>query len=158
MKIQKSDLELIEFVIINSEYRFHEPKDDIEINIRELFSDYELNIYFGTSEPIEDEDNIFNIFIKIDINNGKDPLPGYSIFCEGVGLFKIPNLKTLEDSVANNLLQISSLSISINSIRSYLMNITNYYPFGKFILPSIDMNQLISSKVQEKEAELNDNQ
>lgn len=158
MKIPKSDLELIEFVIINSEYRFHEPKDDIEINIRELFSDYELNIDFGTSEPIEDEDNIFNIFIKIDINNGKDPLPGYSIFCEGVGLFKIPNLKTLEDSVANNLLQISSLSISINSIRSYLMNITNYYPFGKFILPSIDMNQLISSKVQEKESELNDNQ
>ncbi|MCF8223723.1 MAG: protein-export chaperone SecB [Bacteroidales bacterium] len=151
MKIPKSDLELIDFIIINSNYTFQEPKDQESFNVRKVFSDYDINIDFGDTEPNEKEDNIFNFFIKVEINNCEKPLPGYSIFCEGVGLFKISNLKSLNEQIANNLLKISPLSICINNMRSYIMNITTYYPFGKFVLPSVDINNLIKAKIRQQE-------
>ncbi|MDZ7740157.1 MAG: hypothetical protein U5K32_14070 [Bacteroidales bacterium] len=151
MKIPKSDLELIDFIIINSDYTFKQPHEKENTNIRNLFAEYDIEIDFGDTEPAEEEDNIFNVYIKVEINRCEKPLPGYSIFCEGVGLFKIPNLKRLDEQTANNLLKISPLSIIINNMRSYIMNITNYYPFGKYVLPSIDLKSVINSKIKQQE-------
>lgn len=147
MKIPKSNLELVEFAILNSNYKFIEPQE--EIKVKEIFNKYEIEIDFGKKEiKTEEKENFFNVIIKALINQLNEPHPGYQILAEGVSIFRIHNLQEIDNKTLTNLKNISALSIAINNLRNYITNITTYGPFGKFILPAVDVNQLIKSKIE----------
>jgi len=147
MKVAESNLELVEFVITNSNYKFIDPRE--EVNIREIFSKYEIEMDFDKRDiKTEDKEHIFNVIIKGQINQTDQPLPGYQILAEGISVFRIKNPGEINDKTLTNLKNISALSISINNLRNYITNMTTYGPFGKFIFPAIDVNQLIKEKIE----------
>ncbi len=147
MKVSESNLELVEFVITNSNYKFVDPRK--EINIREIFSKYEIELDFGKRDvKTEEDEHLFNVLVKVLINQPDQPQPGYQILVEGISVFRIKNPGQLDDKTLTNLKNISALSISINNLRNYITNMTAYGPFGKFIFPAVDVNQLIKEKIQ----------
>jgi len=147
MKVAESNLELVEFVIINSNYKFIDPGK--EVNIREIFSKYEIEMDFGKRDiKTEEDEHLFNVFVKVLINQSDQPQPGYQILAEGISVFRIKNPGQLDDKTLTNLKNISALSISINNLRNYITNITAYGPFGKYIFPAVDVNQLIRQKME----------
>lgn len=102
-----------------------------------VLADYEIR-------KIKDKSN-FIIGVRIVIN--PDNLEGYSIDVEGVGYFTI-NEEMDEEKIAN-LIHFSALNICIANIRSYIANMTSYFPLGRFNFHAIDMPSLIASKQKE---------
>jgi len=138
MKIKQSPLKLLDFVIINSNYRIIQPSKSI--NLKEAALAYDIDLNYA----IKNDTDFYKIFIKAEINLGPDTKSGYSIFAEGVAIFKIDNNISEDDKKA--LLNYSSVPIALNYLRGYISNLTSYGPFGKYTLPSFDTKDLIIQK------------
>ncbi len=144
MKAPLSPLTLIDFAIVNSNFRFISPPG--AINIKQVAATYEIDIDFAIlADP--DSTNT-RIFIKTAINNVKEPKPGYSIFAEGVGVYRLSNDAALSEEDKQSLLQFSAVSITLNSLRGFISSLTSNAPLGRYILPSIDVISLFRQKAQ----------
>jgi preprotein translocase subunit SecB len=140
MKIKQSPLKVIDFLVINSRLKFTSPSE--EVNIKELFSNYSIDIDFA--KVIQDDN--YQIFMKISVNEDTTPKQvGYSIFAEAVGIFSLVK-EGLSKEEIENYSNYTSLIITINHLRNFISNLTSYGPFNKYVLPSIDMRDLITQK------------
>ncbi|WP_395064955.1 hypothetical protein [Flavobacterium sp.] len=142
MKFVKSQLELIDFFIINTKYKFVDAIEN-NIDVRKLFSEYEMDIDFM---PKIRENNQYFVYIKISINEIENPLPGYSLFVEGVCIFNFNDDEAIEEKIKAEYIWSSGISIAINNLRNYISTQTSYFPFGKFNLPAVDLTSLINEK------------
>lgn len=136
-----SPLKLNDFAIINCNFNFTAPPE--KSNVREIVDEYSLDLDFA----IIKDDDISRVFIKTAINHGDNKLPGYSIFAEGVAIFELTSVNSLSEEDKKSLLQYSGVSIAINSLRGFITSLTANAPFGKYILPSIDVNNLFQQKL-----------
>ncbi|MFN6943850.1 MAG: hypothetical protein ACK4ND_02810 [Cytophagaceae bacterium] len=143
MKAYKSPLVLQNFFLLNHSYHFIEPQDDKNVDISEILNNYNIDIDFSFKNISE---NLFQLFTKININDLEKPFPGYVLFIEGVCIFSFDKQDELTDQEKSNLLHVSGLNICINSLRNNLTITTANGPFGKYILPSIDVNKLLIDK------------
>ena len=152
MEITKSNLEFIDFMVLHTEYVFVEPKK--KLNIREAFNAYHIDVNFDkTREIIKDNVVQFNLHIVVNINTLDKPLPGYQVKAKGVALFRLTLNDNLSKKEETNLKNLSALSITINALRNYVSQLTANGPFGKFVLPAVNVNDLIKSKIEEVKAE-----
>lgn len=141
MKAHFSPLTLVDFVITNNIFKFIPPTE--ESNMKEIAASYEIDIDFAI---LNDTENT-RVFIKIGINNSVDVKPGYSIFSEGVGVFQLSKDANLSEEDKQSLLQYSAVSIAVNSLRGFVSTLTANAPFGRYVLPSIDVNNLFHQKI-----------
>lgn len=142
MKPQLSPLILLDFAIINSSFKFIAPPDNSDI--RKLVSEYLIDIDFAIIQELEST----RVFIKTSVNQSETETPGYSIFAEGVAVFDISKTATLTEDDKKALLQYSAVSIALNSLRGFITSLTANAPFGRYILPSIDVNDLFQQKAK----------
>lgn len=142
MKPQLSPLMLLDFAIINSSFKFIAPPDNSDI--RKIVPDYLIDIDFA----IVQEPESTRVFIKTSVNQSETEFPGYSIFAEGVAVFDISKTATLTEDDRESLLQFSAVSIALNSLRGFISSLTANAPFGRYILPSIDVNDLFRQKAK----------
>jgi preprotein translocase subunit SecB len=144
MKATISPLVFLDFFILQNQYLFIEPNKNI--NAKTLFDKYDIDIDFDFRQ--NDEKQLL-IFVSIGINNVEKHKVGYKIFTQGVALFNIEKLETLEQKDKDSLIFYSSLSIAINNLRNYISNLTVNSPLGKYNLPAIDVNDLHFQKKKE---------
>ena len=149
MKAKFSPLQLLDFKLLESRYEFIIP-DDEEINIKNLFQSYPVDIDFGIGKTnVEGE---IQLFTKIKVNFGKKKsLPGYKLMVEGGGTFRIKDPENVDEGLRNNLSQFSTLNMMINNLRNIMYQITNLGPMGGYLLPPIDISQLFRDKVSQSE-------
>lgn len=140
MKPQSSPLNIVDFAILNFELNFIAPQANQDFDYQRDFKSYELDIDFDINN-----DDFFQVFIKADINRGELKAPGYSIFAEAACIFQINNDR-LNDEQKNSLKDFSTIYIALNSLRGLISSFTANAPFGRYILPSIDLNDLINKK------------
>jgi hypothetical protein len=152
MKPLLSPLILLDFSILNSNFQFIPPEDNNEIG-NELFSDYEIDLDFA----IFTEDDT-KIFVKVAINQIENPAVGYSILAEGVAFFKLDETETISEEDKVSLLQFSGFSITLNSLRGFITALTSIAPLGKYILPSIDVNDAFRQKSERPDAILDEDE
>ena len=146
MIAQKSPLVLETFFIVENRFKFIQPEDEIDNAQTELFDNYEIDLDFTIHHVSDEDDSIirFNVFTKMGVNF-KQPLAGYSTFIEGMGVYSLSKAN-LSSRDIDNLTNLSSVSIMINCLRGVLMDISSNAPFGRYILPSIDVNDLLNQK------------
>lgn len=142
MIVKESPLILNEFLLLNSSYEFIEPKAENGIDINDVYKKYLVDIDYS----IQGDENNANIFVKVEVNNAEDKKCGYSLIFEGVGIFGFNEDSDLNKEEKGNLIFYSAISICISNLRAIIANITAYGPFGRYTLPSIDLNHLIASK------------
>jgi hypothetical protein len=58
----------------------------------------------------------------------------------------------MDEKAIANLIHFSALNICIVNIRSYIANMSSYFPLGRFNFHTIDMPSLITEKQKEKVA------
>lgn len=143
MKAHQSPLTLENFFLLNLDYQVVKPNDDAKVDYSELIDSYEIDIDFA----FQQFDSVnFQLFTKIGVNHIEDPKSGYTLFAEGVCVFTFDNNVELTEGDKSQLLHFSGLNICINSLRNILATTTANGPFGRYILPSIDVNHLLKSK------------
>jgi preprotein translocase subunit SecB len=110
----------------------------------ELFDEYSIDIDFDYSK----NDLFYAIVVQVKINNSEDSpqLGGYSIMVEGTSLFEFNQTDEITNEDKASLLNYSGLSITINYIRGFIATLTSFAPFGRYNLPTIDVNDLLSQK------------
>lgn len=135
MKIKKSILTLTEFWIVESNL-----VSILPLNEKQLYQEISLDIDFDILEA----DEYFKLVLKIEGNKAKKKKVGYSFTIVSEGIFNFT--KKIEEKEMNTLLLFSAVPMMIANVRGYLANITAYSPFGKYLLPSIDMKDLIENK------------
>jgi preprotein translocase subunit SecB len=143
MKAKYSPLEMIAFELLQSYYRFVVPTKKKAINPEVLFSEYEVDIDFNHREIKGDR---IQVFVKVEINNQKNQLAGYSMIFEGMGIFKLTNTQNVSEEVVGNLKYYSSLNIMINTIRNIMFQTSYLGPLGPYNLPTIDILDLFNQK------------
>lgn len=148
MVAKKSPLVLETFFVVENRFKFIQPNDELQNPQTELFDHYEIDLDFSIRPVSEENEPVitFNVFTKVSVNQPKQPLDGYSAFMEVVGAYSLPK-ESLSDKDIENLMSLSALSIMINCLRGVLMDITSNAPLGRYILPSIDVNDLLKQKV-----------
>lgn len=146
---KKSVLELIDFSIIESQYKFVPPTDKShKIDIDDTFRNYDVFIDYMLRS--QDEQHIVirsKVVINPEGDSNDDVLTGYHLLVEGAAIFSLEE-EGLSDEELRNLINFSSVSILISNIRGYIANLTAYAPFGKYILPAIDVRSLINEKAK----------
>jgi preprotein translocase subunit SecB len=145
MKAKFSPLQLLDFKLLESHIEFVVP-DEGELDVKQLFQSYSVDIDFGLQE--NENDHEIQLFTVIQINLGEqETLPGYKIMVEGGGTFRIQNPEELDENLKKNLTQFSTLNMMINNLRNIIYQITNLGPMGGYLLPPIDISQLLRDKV-----------
>ncbi len=145
MIAKESILKIKEFYILNSTCVSLPIKSDTQnTSCGDFMSKYPVEIDFDVRQ--NEDDSMYVVFVKVAINKQKDE--GYSIVAEGCGIFE--KIDVAEDEFINILLN-SGVSICITNLRSYVANITSYYPLGRFNFHSIDMQALLKAKRDEQQ-------
>jgi preprotein translocase subunit SecB len=151
MKAKFSPLQLLDFKLLESHYEFIVPEEE-GFNVKDLFQSYPVDIDFGIGKTeVEGE---IQLFTKIEVNFGKKKsLPGYKLMVEGGGTFRIQDPENVDEGLRNNLSQFSTLNMMINNLRNIMYQITNLGPMGGYLLPPIDISQLLRDKAGEMDKE-----
>lgn len=147
MRITKSPLELIDFFLLDVQYRYISPEGDNPEVETSVFDQYDIDLdYMFQPEKLAQEE--IWVYVRTSINCGAEPLPGYRLFLEGTGHFRAEQQDDITDEVWGALLNQSALGIVINNLRSAMMQLTAHGPFGKYILPSMDLADLHRQKAE----------
>jgi preprotein translocase subunit SecB len=151
MKAKFSPLQLLDFKLLETKYEFIIPGEE-EIDIKDLFQSYLVDIDFEIGKTdVQDE---IRLFTKIEVNfTKKKTRPGYRLMVEGGGTFRIQDPENVDEGLRNNLSQFSTLNMMINNLRNIMYQITNLGPMGGYLLPPIDISQLLRDKAGELEKE-----
>jgi hypothetical protein len=139
MKPETSPLRIIDFAITKLDFEMiftPEPDGDMI----SIFQSYPLEIDFDL-----ERDGYLRTFIKAEINKNKE-IAGYSISAEAVCIFEFDNKEDLPGDVKRSMEGFSTIYIALNSLRGLISSFTANAPFGRYILPSIDLNDLIEKK------------
>lgn len=137
----KSALNLEHFAVLQSHYEFNPPKRSPKDKTK-FFQSYEVDIDFAHHF---DDDGLIRVFVKIGINWSKDSLPGYKLFVEGAGFFRLVNGEiSMHDQ--ESLKFFSTVNLIIGYLRNSLASMTSSAPMGPYLLPAIDLGILFKRK------------
>jgi len=155
MKVEKSELELEDFFVVGFNWACV-PLKNHEDNLPDLsidLIDIEFDIF--NSSTNENQFKIVMVVSTIDELNEDDDKnrSGYHFTILAESHFKITNDGLTEENI-NNIVSFSALPMIINSIRMFIMNHSSFCPFGQWVFPSINLNDLLKKKAA---IEINDN-
>lgn len=143
MIAKRSKLKLLTTDILESNIIFH-PSGFTTKEVMLKMSETPINIDF---EFKVNEDGLYYIFVKMEINNDDSAKYGYSIsvYCASVFDFE----DNVNEEEKKDLIS-SGVNITITNLRGYIYSATSYYPLGPYNFHLIDMQALLTEKVEEK--------
>jgi hypothetical protein len=144
MKPIPSPLNIVEFALINLEFNFIQPEPQLDIDQEKLFLEYDLDIDFSIHR-----NDLIRVLIKAEINRASKRLPGYSIFAEVACFFEFNKEVEISVEAKNNIEGFSTIYMALNTLRGVISQVTANAILGRYILPSIDLNDLIEKKKSE---------
>ncbi len=151
MEIKRSPLIYEDFVILDSHIQTIVKDNSVKCDLDNI----PLEIDFETLVS-KDNDEKYNLALNINGNDIKNPVMGYKFSIIANGFFELKKINEDNEDKANQFLLYSALPMLISSVRNYLINITSYAPYGKYILPAIDLPDLIKQKFENMNSSDND--
>ena len=153
MKVKKSPLSFINTRLLESNIKvvITSSKNYTNDDVIKMSDKYDIDIDFARPKV---EDNIMQVFMKASINDNQK-VDGYKILCECVCMFTLDEANLTKDEI-NNLKNYSTLYITLNTLRNFILDATAKFPLGIYLLPSIDLNELIKQKtiIKQKKASI----
>ena len=138
MILKESLLKFENFTVLNTVCHYNHGED---ITREQLYS-YPIDIDFDILG--HQEEQMFKIVVSVKLNG--ENMPGYTVSALAATFFRING--DVSEAERNGLLQYSGLQMAIANLRAYIESITYCYPLGKYTLPTIDLNDMLSQKAQ----------
>ena len=141
MQAQKSPLILEEsFIIASNILSVPEPEE-----FKGILNDFTIDIDFDIFTN-ETDTEARRIVVSVKGNDQDNPVPGYCFSIVAQATYNYDKLVKVSKKDKDVLLTHSAIPMVIGQIRSYLSTLTAHGPFGIYLLPAIDMNDLIKQK------------
>lgn len=141
MLVNFSPLKIESFHIEQFHFEFIPPQNEsdlITVNSR-VEIDYQQYL----------DEKIFSVQMDIAINQNKSET-GYSIISNAIGRFSLDEERLISETDKHNLYGISTLNIMIGHLRGFIRDMTASGFLGAYILPSIDVRDLIERKTKSR--------
>lgn len=149
MKAKVSPLKLKAFELLESQYKFITPENDVVEDVPALFAAYPIEVDF--SHSVDDNGEIV-VFCAIGVNSGRKPKAGYSMNVGAAGVFHIEQRENLEAKSISNLKFYTTLNMMINILRNVMFQQSNLGPMKGYLLPPIDVLDLFKQKMPSKKS------
>lgn len=141
MQAQKSPLILEEsFIIASNILSVPEPEE-----FKGILNDFTIDIDFDIFTK-ETDTEARRIVVSVQGNDQDNPVPGYCFSIVAQATYNYDKMVKVSKKDKDVLLTHSAIPMVIGQIRSYLSTLTAHGPFGIYLLPAIDMNDLIKQK------------
>ena len=114
-----------------------------------VINNFEIEVDFDIYSE-EDNSNHKRVVVSVLGNDFENPVPGYCFSIVAQGTFSFNKNAIIEKHDKDMLLSRSAIPIVIGQVRSYLSSLTAHGPHGLYLLPAIDMNDLLEKKVADK--------
>jgi len=140
------ELVLKKFSITNSVILtiFPEKEQRVRLDKLKLGCDFEV---FTSSN----EDDTFDFIINLNIKCNEDEKPGYFMDLGAVGEFSLKNRKSLSEKTERQYILFTALPMVINGTRTFIQTVTALSPFGSFLLPALNLQEIIESHRDDSE-------
>jgi preprotein translocase subunit SecB len=141
--------ELEQFFVNKLQVDWLDPNPDIETESGKYGFDYDLSC--NTENP-----NIIRMVMRFAFgphDQDEEVTCPYKIFTEIEGVFNFS--EDIEDSKMGYLCRVNSLTILYGILRGEIANITGSFRNGKFILPTVMMQDVVKEVEKRKESERN---
>lgn len=138
MKVTLSPLEILDFAVLNFDLKFIPLKNADDVP-QSYFEKYDIDLDFNVRSNAS-----IQVFIKTAINQNE--LPGYKISAEIACIFRFKGNSPISEKEKENIQGYSSIYMALNTLRGFISQFTANAPIGRYIFPSIDLNQLIEEK------------
>lgn len=146
MKPVLSPLRLTDFSVLAANYALVSPETGEAVFA--LMDNYAVDIDYMIDITGENH----RVFVQLEVNKIEQPLPGYTLSAEGVAVFTFEKEAELNHAEKSLFIRYSAVPIAIHSLRMYIATLTSAFPFGKYIFPAIDLEDLMAQKVAQLEA------
>jgi preprotein translocase subunit SecB len=145
MKIKLSILEIEQMNLLSSFVHF---TPGTKSQLTDFFLTNEIDIDFNIFDHKENKFQ-FKVLLIIKINDDiQKKKTGYSIVTSMEGVFRV--LDSNDDNEYLNFKLRSALPMLISNLRTHIYDITSKFPAGGYLLPSIDLLDLINQKKEAK--------
>jgi len=136
--------------VLQMNFEIVTPKKDAdrEVNPASYFRQYELDLDFSGLEH-----EFFQVTMLVEINCGANPLPGYRISAQVATIFQFGDTSTISPDEKRSMEGYSTVYMALNNLRGIIAGFTANAPFGRYMLPSVDLNDLIKKKRDLKRGE-----
>jgi hypothetical protein len=141
MHAQKSPLILEESFIIASNIISVPKSDDSRGSLNNFTLDIDFDIFVNEFDADERR-----VVVSVQGNDQENPVPGYCFSIVAQATFNYDKTSKVSKKEKDALLTRSAIPMVIGQIRSYLSTLTAHGPFGIYLLPAIDMNDLLKQK------------
>jgi len=143
---QKPVCELQEFFIHDLAVEWMSPEDSKEESFS-LGFDYDLSCH-------ADNPHLIRMMMRVSLGKATDDDQArcpYTIRCEVEGFFSFP--EGLDDKQMGFLCRVNSMTILYGILRGEIANVTGSFPGGKFILPTVMMQDVVTEVEERKDEE-----
>ena len=146
-----SVLKILDFSVLQMDFEVVTPKKEADrhINPTLYFDQYELDLDFSGLEH-----EYFQVTMSVEINCGASPLPGYRISAQVATIFHFGDISSITADEKRSMEGYSTVYMALNNLRGVIAGFTANAPFGKYMLPSVDLNDLIKKKRELKRSEV----
>ena len=144
MEIKKSTIKLVNFTVLACSI-VAIPSNN-KVGNEELVS-HSINLDFDILRNIKNKNKV-KITLEINSNNSEKPNAGYAYSLVAEAEYHIKNLSKMDEASQNRHILFTALPLAIAMVRSHLYNGTSNFPYGHYLLPSIDLPDLFKKKFE----------
>jgi preprotein translocase subunit SecB len=137
MKIEESGIKYVNFGAVELEFKCEIPKSNQE-KIEELGINMTYSIF-----KAEEQNNLYQIVLHL-IISPPEKKPGYRMTVRTFGIFEVP--EELDKASVDITLINTCLPMVIGSTRGFISDVSSNFPFGRYHLPAITMNNIVAAQ------------
>jgi len=153
MKAKFSNLKFKNYILKNSKFSTTLKSGDNVLTVKKKIHNRLFNVDFDIFENADNQ-NLFYIELVIDsFPNVKRKTSGYDFQISLIANFELENSENIAEEKQNQYVLYSALPMVISIARSEISHITSNGMFGKYILPAINLPELVDEYIKKEQVD-----
>jgi len=142
MEIKRSDFKLEKFTMLACNFATVPSEKKLST---EALKNIPIYLDFNILKNKKNSSKV-KIYLELNSNISEKPEPGYMFSTVAEAEYNIRGLGKMSEEKQNRYILFTALPLAIAMIRSHLYNSSSSYPYGQYLLPSIDLPDLFDKK------------
>ncbi len=145
MNPKKSPIQQTQFAVLQSSVSVFVNKKTKQVDLKDIPLDIDYDVYFNDIlGPY-----IYRVVMTIK-GNAKKSVPGYVFTLKVGGEYQLSEELECTSKDYDSYVYNTGVACLINEARVYLQTLTAFFPFGAYIMPMIDMNDIMKQHYESK--------
>jgi len=146
MEIKRSDLKLEKFTMLACNFVTVPSEKKLS---KEALKNIPIDLDFDILTNKKNSSKV-KIILELNSNFSEKPEPGYMFSTVAEAEYNIKGLGKMPEEKQNRYILFTALPLAIAMVRSHLYSGSSNYPYGHYLLPSIDLPDLFEKKFKKE--------